>query len=106
MAVFRSRGTMPVVRDVLMMFVMVGTEEDVMAFIKMRAGNGIEFTGLGECTVDYIKGKNIRLKSYQGISCARGIRASSWVWRRKIVSDGTDFLGEVIRNDIREVVKR
>ena len=24
MAVFRSRGTMPVVRDVLMMFVMVG----------------------------------------------------------------------------------
>ena len=24
----------------------------------------------------------------------------------EIVSDGTDFLGEVIRNDIREVVKR
>ena len=63
MAIFRSPKTMPVVRDVLMMFVMVGTEEDVMAFIKMRAGNGIEFTGLGECTDDYFKGKNIRLKT-------------------------------------------
>ena len=40
----------------------------------------------------------------QGISSERGIRASSWVWRRKIVSDGGDFLGEAIRKDIQEVV--
>ena len=47
MAVFRSRGTMPVVRDVLMMFVMV------KVFIKKRGGNGIKFTKLGRYTVDY-----------------------------------------------------
>ena len=56
MAVFRSRGTMPVVRDVLMMFVMVDKRMSWF-FIKIRGGNGIEFTGLGESTVDYFKGK-------------------------------------------------
>ena len=30
--------------------------------------------------------------------------ASSWVWRRKIVSDVADVFGEVIRKDSREVV--
>ena len=30
---------------------------------------------------------------------------NSWVWRRKTVSDGADFLGEVIRKDIRKVVR-
>ena len=30
---------------------------------------------------------------------------SSWVWRRKIVSDGADFLSEVIRKDVRKVVR-
>ena len=28
----------------------------------------------------------------------------SWILRRRIVSDGADFFGEVIRKDIREVV--
>ena len=42
---------------------------------------------------------------YQGISSERGIRASSWVWRRKIVSGGADFLNEVIRKDTRKVVR-
>ena len=32
-------------------------------------------------------------------------RESSWVWRRKIVSDGADFLSEIIRKDIRKVVR-
>ena len=52
MAVFRSRGTMPVVRDVLMMFVMVGKRMSRF-FIKKCGGNGIEFTRLGKCTVNY-----------------------------------------------------
>ena len=39
------------------------------------------------------------------VSSERGIRASSWVWRRKIVSDGADFLSEVIRKDIQKVVR-
>ena len=78
-----------------------------MVFIKKRGGNGIEFTRLGGCTVDYFKDKFISdwLKNWQGISSERGIRASSWVWRRNIVSDGADFLCEVIRKEIWEVVR-
>ena len=54
MAVFRSRGTMPVVRDVLMMFVMVGKR--MSRFVRQRSGgNGIEFTRLGRCTFDYFQ---------------------------------------------------
>ena len=30
-----------------------GRQEDVKVFIKKRGGNGIEFTRLGRCTVDY-----------------------------------------------------
>ena len=45
----RSRGTVPVIRDVLMIVM-----EDVKVFIKRRGGNGIEFTRLGVCTVDYL----------------------------------------------------
>ena len=52
MAVFRSRGTMPVVRDVNDDF-RDGRQEDVKVFIKKRGGNGIMFTRLGRCTVDY-----------------------------------------------------
>ena len=44
MAVFRSRGTMPVVRCVD--DVRDGRQEDVKVFIKKRGGNGIEFTRL------------------------------------------------------------
>ena len=64
MAVSRSRGTMPVVRDVLMMFVMVGKRMSGV-FVKKRGRNGIKFTRLGRCTVDYFKDKFIshRLKS-------------------------------------------
>ena len=82
-------------------------QEDAMVFIKKRGGNGIEFTRPGGCTVDYFKDTFISdwLKSWQGISSERGIRESSWVWRRKIVSDGADFLSEVIRKDIRKVVR-
>ena len=53
MAVFRSRGTMPDVRDVLMMFMIVGKR--MLRFSQ----NGIEFTRLGGCTVDYFKDKFI-----------------------------------------------
>ena len=45
----RSRGTVPVIRDVLMIVL-----EDVKVFIKTRGGTGIEFTRLGVCTVDYL----------------------------------------------------
>ena len=31
-----------------------GRQEDVKVFIKKRGGNGIEFTRLGGCTVDYL----------------------------------------------------
>ena len=31
--------------------------------------------------------------------------ASSWVWRRKIVSDGAEFLNEVIKKDIWKVIR-
>ena len=63
MAVFRSRGTMPVVRDVLMF--VDGRQEDVEVFIKKCGWNGIKFTSLGGCTVDYFLDKfiNNRLKS-------------------------------------------
>ena len=47
-AVFRSRGTVRVVRD----DVRDGRQQDVMVFIK-RGGNEIKFTRLGGCTVDY-----------------------------------------------------
>ena len=50
MAVFRSRGTMPVVRDVLL--IRDGRQEDVKVFTVKRGGNGIEFTRLGKCNVD------------------------------------------------------
>ena len=30
-----------------------GRQEDVKVFIKKRGGNGIKFTRLGRCTVDY-----------------------------------------------------
>ena len=30
-----------------------GQQEDVKVFIKNRGGNGIEFTRLGRCAVDY-----------------------------------------------------
>ena len=30
-----------------------GWQEDVKVFIKKRGGNGIKFTRLGRCTVDY-----------------------------------------------------
>ena len=55
---------MPVVRDVLMMFVMVGKRMSGV-FVKKRGRNGIKFTRLGRCTVDYFKDKFIshRLKS-------------------------------------------
>ena len=47
MAVFRSGGKRCVddVRD--------GQQEDVKVFIKKCGGNGIKFTRLGRCTVDY-----------------------------------------------------
>ena len=31
-----------------------GRQEDVKVFIKKRGGNGIKFTRLGRCTVDYL----------------------------------------------------
>ena len=34
-------------------YVRDGRQEDVKVFIKMRGGNGIKFTRLGRCTVDY-----------------------------------------------------
>ena len=42
-----------------------GQQEDVKVFIKKRGGNGIKFTRLGRCTVDYFKDKFIgdRLES-------------------------------------------
>ena len=63
MAVFRSRGTTPVVRCVD--DDRDGRQEDVKVFIKKRGGNGIKFTRLGRCTVDYCEDKFIsdRLKS-------------------------------------------
>ena len=42
MAVFRSGGTMPVVRDVFD-DVRDGRQEDVKVFIKKRGGNAIKF---------------------------------------------------------------
>ena len=44
-------------------------------------------------------------KVSKGFPAKRQARASSWVWRRKIVSDGADFLSEVIRKDIWKVVR-
>ena len=42
-----------------------GWQEDVKVFIKKRGGNGIKFTRLGRCTVDYFSDKFIsdKLKS-------------------------------------------
>ena len=44
-------------------------------------------------------------KVSKGFPAKEVSRASSWVWRRKIVSDVADFLSEVIRKDIRKVVR-
>ena len=54
MAVFKSRGTMLVVRDVLMMFVMVGKRMSSLKTknTKKRGGVGIDFSRLGGCIVD------------------------------------------------------
>ena len=49
--IFRSRGTMPIIRDD---DVRDGRQEDVEGFIKKRGGNGIKFTRLGRSTVDYL----------------------------------------------------
>ena len=56
MAVFRSRGTMSMVRD-LLTFVMVAS--GCLRFHKERGGNGTEFTRLVRCTFDYFKDKFI-----------------------------------------------
>ena len=78
MAVFRSGGTMPVVRDVLMMSVMVLADALLIIF-----------------------------KTNSSVTDSKVSKGfpSNWVWRRKIVSDGADFLSEVIRKDIRKVVR-
>ena len=43
------------------------------------------------------KGFPAKAVSGQAVGC--------WVWRRNIVPDGAVFLGEVIRKDIREIVR-
>ena len=78
-AVFRPRGTMSVVRDVLMMFVMIGKRMSI--FLQKCGGDGIEFTRFRRCTLNYFQDKVIsdRVKGLKGISVERGIRGNSWV---------------------------
>ena len=52
MVVFRSRGKRCGKRCVD--DVRGGRQEDVKVFIKKRGRNGIKFTRLGRCTVDYL----------------------------------------------------
>ena len=49
-AASRSRGTIPVERDD---DAHDGWQEAVMVFMKKHGGNGIKFTRLGRCTIDY-----------------------------------------------------
>ena len=82
-------------------------QEDVKIVIQKCGGDGIKFTRFCRCTLNYFQDKVIsdRVKSLWRILGERGIRGDSWVWRRKIVSDGADLLRKVFKKDSWEIIR-
>ena len=83
MAVFRSRGIMPLVRDALMMFVMVGKR---MSRFSQRSvvGMGSSSQDLADALLIIFKTNSsvTDSKISKGFPAKEVSRASSWVWRR------------------------
>ena len=83
-----------------------GRQDDVKVFMK-RGGNGIEFTRLGGCAVDYFFKTDSSVTGSKVIKGfpAKEVSGKQFGLEDEMFSGGADFLGEVIRKDFRQVVR-